>query len=132
MKDLIFILDDRKDRSNTFKSVSLDTGLPYTMYKSFLDAKSNFLRMDPKVVFIEYDLLAPKTEHSANKDGLEFATWLVANDKNLASRKVIIHSIDTSKSKNLKALIPSAKVIPFSKFSKDRRILYSLGELNKK
>ena len=132
MKDSIFILDDRIDRSKVFRSISLDTGLPHRMYKNFLDAKTNFLRADPKVVFIEYDLLITKSEHSKNKDGLEFATWLVTNDKELANRKIVIHSVDQTKASSIKKIIPSAKVIPFTKFSKDRAILYSSGALTKK
>lgn len=132
MKNTIFILDDRTERRTIFNNIGLDTGLSISMYKNFTDARSNLLRADPKVVFIEYGLLISKTNYSESKEGIDFANWLVANDKGLSQRKIIIHTLNSNKAVEIKKILPQAYIIPFNKFSRDRGVLFSSGALSKK
>jgi len=105
----ILILDDDFIRHEKFNKVL--TGHNITNVSDSKQAIQKLQEEKFDIIFLDHDLGGQVFVESGENTGYEVALWLSNNKQNHKGR-IIIHSFNPIGAANMKALLPSAEVIP--------------------
>ena len=107
----VFILDDSKERLQTFKSKLIGhvvvTAMTASEAISILEQEPPFTN-----IFLDHDLGDRVMVPSGPGTGYEVAQWLAQHPEKTDSCDIIIHSFNPDGAKNMASLLPIARVIP--------------------
>lgn len=106
----VLILEDNKDRINTFKAKLSDHDLYF--FDDVQEAVQAYALMGPyDLILLDHDLDDKIfVDSSEPNTGYQFALFLSSQD---TSAQIIIHSMNARGAQNMKAVLPQAEVIPF-------------------
>lgn len=109
----ILILEDSGQRIKLFKQ---HYGKKHDLYffDKVIDAKDALELMGPfDIIFLDHDLddrvYVPSEEPNT---GYQLAKWIA--EKNLKFDEIILHSLNPAGVQNMKAVLPEAKIVPFT------------------